>query len=413
MKKLAILFACTMTLCACSDSGSNNDDNNNNPRKTISLTTNEQDAVAAANELAYRTFRHLNDDTKNIAFSPLSSQMALSMTANGASGQTLDEMLELLSPDGTLSTLNSLYGKLYDELPSCDAKTKLTIANSFWLDKKLEPIADFRSVLNSDYGAKLNIYDKKNPKAAVSMVNEWMKDNTNGMITDLVTEDVISDAIIANAIAFKSEWREKFDKKNSKQEAFHKSNGDNCPAIYMNGCQKGIYGEIGTTEFATLHFGNGNFSITFVMPEYGKSPCEAIGEYLDFEEYPGAFSNIYDITLKIPRFEASAKHDLIPAYKALGIERAFYDTYAELNGICKQGATGEECSMYIKYVLQECRVSIDEDGAEAAASTSVSTEISTSVGTHGATFELTRPFAYIISESSTGAFLFMGTINGF
>lgn len=57
-------------------------------------------------DFAIRLFQQTRDDNKNSLISPLSVMLALSMTANGAKGETLAQMEALLGGDIPMETLN-------------------------------------------------------------------------------------------------------------------------------------------------------------------------------------------------------------------------------------------------------------------------------------------------------------------
>ena len=71
------------------------------------------------------------EENKNILLSPLSVQLALAMTANGAAGQTRQEMEALLGGDIPLELLNEYLYTYVNDLPNKE-NSKLHIANSIW-----------------------------------------------------------------------------------------------------------------------------------------------------------------------------------------------------------------------------------------------------------------------------------------
>ena len=102
--------------------------------------------VASQMELALKLFRSSASYSKykNVLVSPLSIQLALAMTANGADGQTRQEMQALLGGDIPLEQLNEYLYSYTKSLPSYD-KNKLSIANSIWLnnDNSFEVFDEF------------------------------------------------------------------------------------------------------------------------------------------------------------------------------------------------------------------------------------------------------------------------------
>ena len=70
-------------------------------------------------------------ENKNVLISPLSIQLALSLTANGADGETKAEMEKLLGGEISVDELNKYLYSYVNILPS-DDKSKLKLANSVW-----------------------------------------------------------------------------------------------------------------------------------------------------------------------------------------------------------------------------------------------------------------------------------------
>ena len=61
----------------------------------VSLTDTQAGYVEAGNNMSFRFLKELYD-AENLVCSPLSLQYALAMTANGASGETLQEIIDFL-----------------------------------------------------------------------------------------------------------------------------------------------------------------------------------------------------------------------------------------------------------------------------------------------------------------------------
>ena len=56
----------------------------------------DEEILLANRQFAFALYQQLLNNEKNVFFSPLSVQLALSMTANGAANSTLKEMLDVL-----------------------------------------------------------------------------------------------------------------------------------------------------------------------------------------------------------------------------------------------------------------------------------------------------------------------------
>lgn len=407
MKRIALFALAAVALAACSDNdapepgGSGGGDVT--PPKKIELNAAEAVSVESANALAFATFGQLYKPEENTLFSPLSAQMALAMTANGATGETRAELLDALCGEGaSLADLNTLYGKLYATLPVTDKATRMTIANSFWHDAQLTPGVEFCSTLGAEYGAVLRSYDRNNRSEAAEAVNAWVNDATGGLIPRLVSADDVNAFMIVNALYFKSEWKEKFDPAKSAPGYFTNADGSKSRPKYMNGTIPGSSAMVDDVVLAQFPFGNGAYVFDAVLPAQGQSVAEAMDVVAKYssEAFRGLEGG--DLTVKMPRFTAESTLDLIPVCKAFGIERMF-SPGAELDGIV-------DADTYINLLRQACTIEVNEEGAEATAATVVGGELAAAPPSK---IILNRAFGYMIRETSTGMIVFMGAVNRF
>ena len=84
----------------------------------VSLNETQSGYVKAGNKMAFRFLKEMYDE-KNLICSPLSLQYALAMTANGASGETLNEIIDFLGyGEEGIETLNEYSKILLEQLPS-------------------------------------------------------------------------------------------------------------------------------------------------------------------------------------------------------------------------------------------------------------------------------------------------------
>lgn len=93
-------------------------------------------------DFAVRLFKASEKSGENTLISPLSVLLALSMTANGAEGNTLEQMQAVLGM--TTEELNPYLYSYMKDLPR-DEKNKLHLANSIWFteDKGFTVKQDF------------------------------------------------------------------------------------------------------------------------------------------------------------------------------------------------------------------------------------------------------------------------------
>jgi serpin B len=87
----------------------------------------------------------------------------------------------------------------------------------------------------------------------------------------------------------------------------------------------------------------------------------------------------------------------------MGMGIAFLPGAADFSGINRGGG------LNIDYVKHKTFVEVNEEGTEAAAVTIVAIE-KNSIGPPKTLFTVDRPFLYVITEKSSGAILFLGTV---
>ncbi|MBQ9571691.1 MAG: hypothetical protein IJR30_10010, partial [Prevotella sp.] len=133
---------------------------------------------------------------------------------------------------------------------------------------------------------------------------------------------------------------------------------------------------------------------------------------------PMAEARPYEVDLKLPRFDTSSDTDELPdnligVLKKMGIQRVFSNDLSELPNLCEEHHDG----VYISKMRQKAKITVNEEGSEAAAVT-VAEVFTESAGPMDpieipkANFHATKPFVYLIRESSTGIILFVGKYTG-
>ena len=108
-----------------------------------------EETLLSSTDFAVRLLQESITNKENLLISPLSLELALTMTANGAVGDTLTQMEEVLGLP--VSKLNP-YLHAYAKQLADDEHAALHLANSIWLkeDEKLTVKPDFLQT-NADY----------------------------------------------------------------------------------------------------------------------------------------------------------------------------------------------------------------------------------------------------------------------
>lgn len=418
--KLAFLMSMgvvtTLTITGCSeDKGSRIQPKEFEP---ISISRSEEAYIEADNAFAYKLFYALddrNEETKNFIVSPFSASITLAMAANGASGQTLDQILDVLGFDKQdIDGLNSFYKKMLERLPDLDNTTKISVANALWINKKFTQSTydQFSGAMLDFYSAPITYIDDITSDATRQSINKWYSDNTNGLLSGPSDGKLENETamLFTNALYFKGFWENNFPKEKSGQKVFRNYDGSSSKVTMMEkdwNCRG--YAADGYRALA-LPYGNKAYSMIIILPNNDRD-LDACLKNIDPADVSTLAKDQFSFDPKLmhvllPKFDVALETDIIPALQDLGLTRMFLDGEAEFTGIC------DTPGMYISRLNQGVRIIVDEEGTEAASYTEEKGDWLTSPGPILSTdFFVDHAFAFVIAEKSTGLPIFMGRIN--
>jgi serine protease inhibitor len=124
--------------------------------------------VDANTKFGFKLFKEIlkQDSKKNVFVSPTSVAIALSMTYNGASGETQQAMAKALELQGmSLQDINQANNTLKATLENADPDVQFSIANSLWAKQGVTFKPDFMQRNQQFYGAKVTELDFGKPDA--------------------------------------------------------------------------------------------------------------------------------------------------------------------------------------------------------------------------------------------------------
>ena len=404
--KFLLVLCISIVFIQCSD-------NPASPNKGISreLTIAEQRLVESDNKFGFNLFKKIIEEEKdkNVFISPLSISMALGMTLNGADGSTREAMQATLEFQGlTMQEVNESYKSLIELLTQLDPKVIFQIANSIWYRQEVTFEEEFLNTNKTYFDAIVQALDFNNPDVAADIINSWVKENTNDRIEKIIEGgDIDQNTVmfLINAIYFKGTWTYEFDKDLTQDDLFTLPDGSQKPIKMMIQENDSQYFENADFQAIDLPYGDGNFSMTILLPHPQKDIDFLIAEFNqnNWDQWISSFSEKPG-TLHLPRFTLEYELTLNDVLKALGMEIAFDPNQADFTKMYK----GSE-RLFISEVKHKTFVEVNEEGTEAAAVTSVEVG-ATSAGGSEFTMRVDRPFVFVIRENHSQTILFMGKI---
>lgn len=368
----------------------------------IQLSAALQKRVAQDNGFALDLFKKTLQESgeSNVFISPLSVSIALGMAWNGAEGQTRTEMEAALQMSGmSVDEINEYYRTMQEALPEADLSTKLKIANSIWYRDGFPVKQSFLDINAAYFDAEIKSLDFSK-SGAVDTINGWCARKTNNLIREVITQiNQFTMMYLINAVYFKGQWAQRFEKKNTYKTNFTDEKGVVTQVNMMSQVDTFRYYSDADAQYLDMPYGNGSFSMTVILPAEGKTTGEIL-DGLTPERLNNLDENLrmQQVDVRFPRFKAECTYKLIDPLKAMGMLKAFDET-AEFKKISDQ-------ELYISDVIHKTYVDVTEEGTEAAAVTAI--VFSTTSMPSYPTFLANRPFIFLIREKGTGVILFAG-----
>lgn len=384
----------------------------------VTLDETQSGYVKAGNDMSFRFLDKLYDGD-NLVCSPLSLQYAMSMAANGAEGETLNEIVSFLGyGDNGIDALNEHNRLLLEQLPAVDLDVRLKVTDALLVNDELPLKSSFKKTLEDYYYAAADNMDFSDPRQVAARINEWADRSTDGFINKILDPSDISEyavAYIMNALYFKAKWAGSdydpmFRKENTKKENFTLSNGKTVQVDMMRNSGYYEYAEMDGYQVVALPYANYKFYMYILLPD--DNDVEGLVSRLpsiSWNEILSSLTGGTKVNLKLPKFNIENKYILNDVLNDLGVEKAFKSGQAEFD---RMFDADESWRFWIEKVIQKSRISVTEWGTEAGSVTIVEMggAASSPPPPKEVDFYVDHPFIFIIGEKTSGTILFEGVV---
>jgi len=368
-----------------------------------------QNATDISNSDFDFSFLKLENNKKNMLYSPLSIEYALKMLQEGALNNTYDEISKLIG--------NSKLPK-YESIDNT-----LSLANGLLIrDKFYEYVkTEYINTLKEQYDAEVKKEEFKNAENA----NKWIEDKTLGIIKNMLSDDVVQNPdlfmLIINALAIDMEWAVRFSDNNTHGQTFYKDDGEEMEATMM------FLKEIKTD--AISYYSNDDITaLTMDLKDYNGTqfefmaimPNENLSGYVEKvskeqiseidENLKLSTDTLDGVNVRIPKFKFNYDLELKKDLIKLGIKDAFDRYSANFSKMADEKAMDRK--VYVDDALHKADIEFTEKGVKAAAVTVMIMVAATSMPRPKVPVEITidKPFMFIIRDKETKDIWFTGTV---
>mgnify|MGYP003487996411 FL=1 len=384
----------------------------------VTLSDMQSGYVKAGNTMSFKFLKEIYCG-ENLICSPLSLQYAIAMAANGASGETLQEIIDFLGyGEEGIDALNEYSKTLLEQLPAVDLDVTLKVTDALLVNDDFPLLPSFKKTVEESFYAAVDNIDFSDPQQIAARINEWAKRNTNGFIDKVIEPSEISaDAVayIMNALYFKAKWAgdeysPMFREEGTKSENFTLNDGKTIKAAMMRNTRYHEYAEMDGYKVLVLPYANRKFNMYILLPD--ENNIEGLIEKLQTSSWTDILANLKqdaEVHVKLPKFNIENKHNLNDALNGLGVRKAFEPASAEFNGMF---TPKDDYYYWISTVIQKSRISVSEWGTEAGSVTVVEMDGATDAGPgpKEVFFYADHPFVFIIGEETSGTILFEGVV---
>ena len=384
----------------------------------VTLSDMQSGYVEAGNTMSFKFLKEIYCG-ENLICSPLSLQYAIAMAANGASGETLQEIIDFLGyGEEGIDALNEYSKTLLEQLPAVDLDVTLKVTDALLVNDDFPLLPSFKKTVEESFYAAVDNMDFSDPQQIAARINEWAKRNTNGFIDEVIEPSEISaDAVayIMNALYFKAKWAgdeysPMFREEGTKSENFTLNDGKTIKAAMMRNTRYHEYAEMDGYKVLVLPYANRKFNMYILLPD--ENNIEGLIEKLQTSSWTDILANLKqdaEVHVKLPKFNIENKHNLNDALNGLGVRKAFEPASAEFNGMF---TPKDDYYYWISKVIQKSRISVSEWGTEAGSVTVVEMDGATDAGPgpKEVYFYADHPFMFIIGEETSGTILFEGVV---
>ena len=302
------------------------------------------------------------------------------MTYAGAKGQTAAEMAEVLRFDLQGEALHAAFNALDQELASrnraeptlddgVERKVQLSIANSLWGQQGFTFAPEFLDTLAANYGAGMRVVDfVAATEAARQAINDWVAEETNDRITDLIPEGALSEMtrlVLTNAVYLDATWSSIFEKDATFDAPFSLLDGSEVIVPTMHQESSFPYAAGDGWQAVELPYVGEELAMVFLVPDAGRfAEVEGLLGAGLLDEVVAGLEGA-EVRLALPKFEFRFKASVADLLKAMGMPTAFDPNAADFSGMTTEDA------LFISDVIHEAFIKVDEEGTEAAAATAV------------------------------------------
>lgn len=350
-----------------------------------------------------------NKPHENVVISPHGVATVLGMLQLGADGKTKKQLTTAMRYK--VNVVGKILKRINRAIVARKNKDIVNTANAVFANSGFKMEEPFVSKNKEVFHSQVRNVDFQDRNTAASMINHWVKNETKGMIEDLLSPEMLDSAmtrlVVINALYFKGLWKSQFQPENTKKRPFHGPDGKAHQVPMLAQLSLFRCGGASTPsglwyKVIELPYHGGSVSMLIALPRDENTPLSAIIPHISTKTLQSWMTmNTMRVQLILPKFTVEADADLKEPLRNLGITDMFDSYKANFTKITRSE------QVYVSHMLQKAKIEVKEDGTKASAGTAAILIARSSPPF----FIVDRPFLFFIRHNPTGAVLFTAQIN--
>lgn len=380
------------------------------------LEENTHILVRGSNIFAFELYSLLKTTIGNLCFSPYSISSAMALPFAGSKGPTQHEMgvtmhylKEPYQGDEVFQSLNKFFTTAW-YLGSNESR--LFLANSLWVQRDFTLVKSYSERINFFYPGGVRFVDfYRNPEGARYNINTWIREKTQGRISEEVQKQDIShhsNMVLVSGAFMKGVWSFPFNPAITKESPFFLDANTTTSVNMMS--MSGKFKVFRDQEVIVLELPyrksykeGSQFSMIVILPlsNFGLASIE---QKFYYDNWISWITGMRDeaCIVSLPKFKTVQSFDITPLLMRMGMTITFSDQ-ADFTGISEKG------NLLFSRILQGAYLSVDEKGSDAVFANALSVEDVTAGFPEGAViFKADHPFLYAVMEKTKGAIIYLG-----
>ena len=374
------------------------------------------EAIAKGNNrFALDLYAELKDEPGNLVFSPLSISTAMAVAYGGAKGDTAREIADVMHFELEPRRFHAAWRRLSSVLKerAKEYGMPFTSSNAVCIQKDYRLKSGFANLISHTYEAVIMRCDFGRDSAGTCRrVNAWVSERTHGKIAHILAPDhlnALARLILVNCTYFRGSWVYQFDKSETRDQPFRLVTGDQVNIPMMEQTAEFRYYREPAMQIIALPYRGRELALIILLPSEDDGLPD-LERRINTENLNTWIGNLREqprqkVFVKIPRFKMRAGFRVTEPLKKLGLTQAFDASKADFSGISTRHG------LYIWEVLHKAYIELNEEGTEAAATTTVTGGIlgpSDVRGPYIPSFIADHPFLFMILDGQRNVLMFMG-----